>query len=217
MSSKTIKGIIFDLDGTLLDTLGDLTLAINRTAAEYHQPTLTKQQVSDNIGNGFKVTVTKSLPGVKAEEIPNAVLRFKAHYADCFMTDSLPYEGIHELLDELSKRNIRLAVVSNKVHDYVVKLITTRFPKTDFDLIYGEDDTRKRKPDPQGLLEACVKMGLQPDEVLMIGDSEADHLSAQAIGMSMLAVSWGFNSVEKLTQAGCTRFVYHPQEVLEAL
>ena len=124
MSSKTTKGIIFDLDGTLLDTLGDLTLAINRTAAEYHQPLLTRQQVSDNIGNGFKVTVTKSLPGVDAGE----------------------------LLVELSKRNIRLAVVSNKVHDYVVKLITTRFPQTEFDLIYGEDDTRKRKPDPQGLL-----------------------------------------------------------------
>lgn len=217
MSSKTIKGIIFDLDGTLLDTLGDLTMAINKTAQEYHQPSLTKQQVSDNIGNGFKITVTKSLPGVDESEIPNAVLRFKAHYADCFMADSLPYEGIDELLDACMKRNIKLAVVSNKVHDYVVKLITTRFPTVEFDLIYGEDENRKRKPDPQGLLEACAKMGLEPDEVLMIGDSEADLVSAQAINMPMIAVSWGFNSVEKLTRCGCTRFVYHPQEVLEAL
>jgi phosphoglycolate phosphatase len=217
MNSKTIKGIIFDLDGTLLDTLGDLTEAINRTAQDYHQPILTKQQVSDNIGNGFKVTVTKSLPGVDASEIPNAVNRFKTHYAQCFMEDSKPYEGIHDLLGSLVKRNIRLAVVSNKVHDYVVQLIMSRFPEVSFDLIYGEDDTRKRKPDPQGLLEACAKMGLQPDEVLMIGDSEADLLSAQAISMGMLAVSWGFNSVEKLTKAGCTRFVSDPQEVLEAL
>ena len=81
MNSKTIKGIIFDLDGTLLDTLGDLTTAVNLTAKEYHQPQLTKQQVSNNIGNGFKVTITKSLPQVDETEIPTAVAKFKAYYS----------------------------------------------------------------------------------------------------------------------------------------
>lgn len=217
MNSKTIKGIIFDLDGTLLDTLGDLTTAVNLTAKEYHQPQLTKQQVSNNIGNGFKVTITKSLPQVDETEIPTAVAKFKAYYSQVYMEDSKAYDGIDDLLKILQNRGIKLSVVSNKVHDYVVDLIQTRFPTIHFDLIYGEGDNQKRKPDPQGLLEACTAMGLAPDEVLMIGDSDADLLSALAINMPMIAVSWGFNSVEKLKNAGCQRFVFHPQEVLEAL
>ena len=133
------------------------------------------------------------------------------------MEDSKAYDGIDDLLKILQNRGIKLSVVSNKVHDYVVDLIQTRFPTIHFDLIYGEGDNQKRKPDPQGLLEACTAMGLAPDEVLMIGDSDADLLSALAINMPMIAVSWGFNSVEKLKNAGCQRFVFHPQEVLEAL
>lgn len=217
MNSKTIKGIIFDLDGTLLDTLGDLTTAVNLTAKEYHQPPLTQQQVSNNIGNGFKVTITKSLPQVDESEIPTAVAKFKAYYAQVYLDDSKAYDGIDDLLQILQSRGIRLSVVSNKVHDYVLDLIKTRFPSIHFDLIYGEGENQKRKPDPQGLLEACTAMGLAPDEVLMIGDSDADLLSAKAINMPMIAVSWGFNSVEKLKNAGCQRFVFHPQEVLEAL
>lgn len=217
MSSKTIKGIIFDLDGTLLDTLGDLTTAVNLTAKEYQQPQLTRQQVSNNIGNGFKVTITKSLPEVDASEIPAAVMKFKAYYGQVYMEDSKAYEGIDDLLVILQARGIRLCVVSNKVHEYVVDLVQTRFPSIQFDLIYGEGEQQKRKPDPQGLLEACKAMGLTPEAVLMIGDSDADLLSAASINMPMIAVSWGFNSVEKLKNAGCQRFVFHPQEVLEAL
>lgn len=205
------------MDGTLLDTLGDLTTAVNLTAKDYGLPTLTKQQVSDNIGNGFKVTISKSLPGLAPEEIPVAVEKFKVHYGEVYMQDSPAYEGIDALLDELVSRKIRISVVSNKVHPYVVDLIASRFPTHQFDIVYGEADNQKRKPDPQGLLAACLAMGLKPQEVLMIGDSEADLLSAKAAGMRMLAVSWGFNSVEKLKGAGCTDFVFHPKEVLEAL
>jgi len=217
MSSKTIKGIIFDLDGTLLDTLGDLTTAVNMTAQFYGQPALSRQQVCENIGNGFKITVTKSLPGIDASMIPEAVEKFKAFYARVYLEDSKAYDGIPEMIQALKERQIRLSVVSNKVQGYVVDLIATRFPDTHFDIVYGEGNGQKRKPDPQGLLEACDAMGLSPDEVLMIGDSEADLASARAIGMKMIAVSWGFNSVEKLKLVGCTTFVYHPKEVLEAL
>lgn len=217
MPSSTIKGIIFDLDGTLLDTLGDLTTAVNLTAKDYGFPTLTKQQVSDNIGNGFKVTITKSLPGLGPDEIPVAVEKFKVHYGEVYKQDSPAYEGIDELLNALVYRKIRLSVVSNKVHPYVVDLIASRFPSHQFDFVYGEGENQKRKPDPQGLLAACEAMGLEPHEVLMIGDSDADLQSAKAAGMRMLAVSWGFNSVEKLKGVGCTNFAFHPKEVLEAL
>jgi phosphoglycolate phosphatase len=217
MSSQKIKGIIFDLDGTLLDTLGDLTTAVNMTAKQYHQPTLTKQQVAKNIGNGFKVTITKSLPDVDEAEIPTAVAQFKDNYSKVYLEDSPAYPGIDELLESLQNRAIRLSVVSNKVHHYVVDLINLRFPQIHFDYIYGDSETQRRKPDPQGLLEACHAMGCQVDEVLMIGDSEADIHSAAAIGMPMIAVSWGFNPVEKLKEAGAKSFIDHPQELLEAL
>jgi phosphoglycolate phosphatase len=217
MSSKTIKGIIFDLDGTLLDTLGDLTTAINATADFYTLPHLTQEEVRNNIGNGFVVTITKSLPGLNASEIPSAVERFKAFYATFFMNESRAYEGINELLDELVKRGIRSCVVSNKVQSFVEKLISSRFPQFHFDLVYGENESHLRKPHPQGLLEACKAMDLEIDEVLMIGDSKADYESALSIKMPMKAVTWGFSSEEELKSLGIKTLVRSPQEILEAL
>ena len=217
MPSPTIKGVIFDLDGTLLDTLGDLTTAVNLTAQDYALPQLTRDQVSANVGSGLLVTITKSLPQLDAAELPNALTCFKKHYANCYLEGSQAYPGIVELLSELQKRNIHCAIVSNKLHDYVVKLVDARFPDFHFDLIYGESATQSRKPDPQGLLMACQVMGLSPDEVIMIGDSDADYISAQRINMRMLGVSWGFNTVEKLRSAGVKSFIYTAQELLEAL
>lgn len=217
MSSKTIKGIIFDLDGTLLDTLGDLTTAINATADFYTLPHLTQEQVRNNIGNGFVLTITKSFPGLSSSEIPSAVERFKAFYATFFMNETHAYEGINELLDELVKRAIRLSVVSNKVQSFVELLISSRFPQLHFDLVYGENESHLRKPDPQGLLEACKAMELEIDEVLMIGDSKADYESALSIQMPMKAVTWGFSSEEELKALGIYSLVRCPQEILEAL
>lgn len=217
MPSQTIKGVIFDLDGTLLDTLGDLTTAVNLTAQDYAQPQLSREQVSANVGSGLLVTITKSLPQLDASAIPNVLTCFKKHYANCYLEGSQAYPGILELLRELQKRNIHCAIVSNKLHDYVVKLVDARFPDIHFDFIYGESTTQRRKPDPQGLLMACQAMGLSPDEVIMIGDSDADLFSAQRLNMRMIAVSWGFNTVEKLRNAGVKSFIYTAQELLEVL
>jgi phosphoglycolate phosphatase len=217
MSSKTIKGIIFDLDGTLLDTLGDLTTTINKTAEFYKQPSLSQAEVRDNIGNGFLVTITKSLPALDPLEIPSAVERFKAFYATFFMNESSAYPGIYELLDELRWRGIRLCVVSNKGQSFVEQLVSSRFPNHQFDLVYGENEFHLRKPDPQGLLEACQAMKLSIDEVLMIGDSKADYESALSIHMPMKAVTWGFSTEEELLALGIKTLVRSPQEILEAL
>ena len=217
MSSKTIKGIIFDLDGTLLDTLGDLTTAVNLTTQFYHLPSLTQAEVKNNIGNGFVVTITKSCPGLEPQEIPKAVERFKAYYATCFLNDSKAYPGIDELILKLKERNIRLAVVSNKVQSYVEQLISSRFPGIPFDLVYGETDKHMKKPNPQGLIEAYKAMGLDPSEVLMIGDSKADIESALSLNMPMSAVVWGFSKEEDLRGWGAKSLLYSAQEVLEAL
>lgn len=217
MSSKTIKGIIFDLDGTLLDTLGDLTTAVNLTTAFYHLPALTQAEVKNNIGNGFVVTITKSCPGLEVEEIPKAVERFKAYYATCFLNESNAYPGIDELLLTLKEKDIKLAVVSNKVQSYVKQLVISRFPTIPFELVYGETDQHLKKPNPQGLIEACQAMGLSPQEVLMIGDSKADIESALALKMPMSAVSWGFSREEDLRRWGAQSLYHSAQEVLDAL
>jgi phosphoglycolate phosphatase len=133
------------------------------------------------------------------------------------MNETHAYEGINELLDELVKRAIRLSVVSNKVQSFVELLISSRFPQLHFDLVYGENESHLRKPDPQGLLEACKAMELEIDEVLMIGGSKADYDSALSIQMPMKAVTWGFSSEEELKALGIYSLVRCPQEILEAL
>lgn len=197
-----IKGLIFDLDGTLLDTVGDLTTAVNRMLRTYDIQPLSQSVVATHLGNGIGALVLGVLPLELKHKAKEATKRFHDIYAECFMVDSKPYEGIMELLTELKQRGIKMAIVSNKAQAYVEQLVKKNFPDIPFLLVLGETGTFGRKPDPAGLIEALRLMGFPSSQVALVGDTEVDKETADNAFLRMIGVSWGFRSAGDLRNAG---------------
>ncbi|MBQ3527721.1 MAG: HAD family hydrolase [Clostridia bacterium] len=192
--------VIFDLDGTLLDTLEDLCDSMNYALSAHNMKTRTLSEIRVFVGNGMLNLARKAVPEGTDEEALNSVLTaFKAHYADHSQDKTRPYDGITELLSALKERGIPTAVVSNKA-DYAVKLL---MPKYFGDLIgvsLGELEGVPRKPHPDTVRMAIEKMGAH--NPVYIGDSEVDVLTAKNAGIDGIFVTWGFRSNKELTEAG---------------
>ncbi len=208
------KGIIFDLDGTLLDTIGDLTEAVNRLRKDYGLPAFTKEDVMARVGSGFRVLVSLSLPHLNEEETDKALEIFQRHYSNCYMDSSIPYEGISELVNELNKKGVKMAVNSNKKDSYTKDLIRQNFPGIEFTSVYGQRENVPKKPDPSTNYEIIEMMNLKKDEILYAGDSQQDMKTALNTGLKAIGVSWGFRSVEQLREAGADIIVHKPEEIL---
>lgn len=193
-----INTILFDLDGTILNTLSDITNALNHTLKHFNYETRTEKEVRSFLGNGARVLVTKAL-GDNLERL-DEVLAFYLNYYEA-NSESLtkPYEGISELLSEL-KGNYKLGVVSNKHQEAVVKIINKIFPNT-FDIIMGETANIAKKPAPDMIYHAIDTLQTTKDKTLFIGDSEVDILTAQRAGVDVIGVTWGFRDKEELIEA----------------
>jgi len=192
--------VIFDLDGTLLNSLEDLCDSMNYALSAHNMKARTLSEIRAFVGNGMLTLARKAVPEGTDEKTVNAVLAtFKAHYADHSQDKTRPYEGITELLSALKERGIPTAVVSNKA-DYAVKLL---MPKYFGDLIgvsLGELEGVPRKPHPDTVRMAMEKMGAH--NPVYIGDSEVDVLTAKNAGIDGIFVTWGFRSNKELTEAG---------------
>ena len=208
------KGVIFDLDGTLIDTLRDLTTPINRVRQEYGLSPLTVKDVQYMVGNGFKVLVQKAMPNIDEDKIDGVVEKYKAYYAECYMDTSEPYEGIRDLLNELNSLGVKIAVNSNKGDAFTKNLISKIFPDNAFVAVIGQREGIPKKPDPYTNMEILGKMNLKNDEVLYVGDSQPDMKTAINSKLRAIGVSWGFRTVEELKEAGADNIVYHPEEIL---
>lgn len=192
------KAVIFDLDGTLLNTLGDLTAAVNHGLAACGFPTRTEAQVRSYVGDGVKQLIARACPSDADETARAAVLEaylpyYAAHNADL----TLPYDGVLDLLAELKAAGIRLAVVSNK-HASAVATLCARFFGEYLELAVGNDDTRPPKPAPDSLLYAMERLGVTREETWFVGDSVQDVLTARAAGVKCASVSWGFQDEDRL-------------------
>ncbi len=194
-----IKGIIFDLDGTLLSTDKDLCTAINDMRDFFRCEPLELDVIKSYLGDGIRMLVTRSLPEAYLKYLDDAVELFHAFYASCFNDTTHPYDGIHETLLKL-QADYRLAVVSNKAQKYVDQLVKYHFKDIKFDCVYGDDVNHKRKPDPQGIIESMNQMGCAKDEIILVGDSTVDIETAQRFGIHICPVAWGFQSSELLFQ-----------------
>lgn len=211
------KAVIFDLDGTLLNTLGDLTTAVNHGLTACGFPTRTEAQVRTFIGDGVKQLIARSCPADADEAARAAVLEaylpyYAAHNADL----TVPYEGVLDLLAELKATGIRLAVVSNK-HAPAVEALCARFFGEYLELAVGNDGTRLPKPAPDCLLYAMERMGLAPDEVWFVGDSVQDVLTARAAGVKCAAVTWGFQDEPCLAAEHPAALAHIADEVKKAV
>ena len=197
----TPKVILFDLDGTLLDTLEDLSAAVNHALQARGLPLHTVDEYRTMVGHGVRNLVLKALPpDWQADDarVDAALADFKAYYQAHIDVLTHPYPGIPELLGELNAKGVRMAVASNKFQEGTEYLIRRFFPEIPFVAILGDSPGRPLKPSPEIVREVLAKAGVAPQDALMVGDSPTDMRTAAAGGIDALAVAWGYRSPEEL-------------------
>ncbi len=208
------KTIIFDLDGTLLDTLDDLTSATNAALHTFGQPVRTREEVRSFVGNGIKKLMERAL-GERVDLLDEALEVFKQYYGEHCAEKTKPYEGILPLLEALRKRGTKTAVLSNKADFAVKKLAEEYFP----DLLLmavGENEAAgiRKKPAPDSLFTVMKALDSAREDTLYVGDSEVDVQTARNAGVDCLCVTWGFRDREFLQEYGEKRFVDDPVDIL---
>ena len=196
--------LIFDLDGTLLDTIDDLANSLNYVLAAHGYPTHSRAVMMQMVGNGLATLVTRALPGGRDDSQFDAIFaEFVARYAEHKAELTAPYPGIREMLSSLGAAGYRLAVVSNKMDAAVRELIPSYFGDL-IPIAIGEREGVARKPAPDMVFEALRRLGATPGEAYFIGDSEVDVVTARNAGVDCLAVTWGLRSEQTLREAGAT-------------
>lgn len=217
-----IKAMVFDLDGTLLDTIEDLADSVNHALQSHGLPVLDYSIYKKNVGNGAfnlcKASLQSSLAKIPSlssspvtvEEILTA---FKTHYRGNMNHKTKPYPGILGGLSRLQAHGILLAVISNKPDPNTKDLVARYFPDIHFQFVIGDSDAFPKKPDPSSLRFIMKKWGVTPGQTLLIGDGETDIQTAMAAKVSPLGVLWGFRTEEELRSAGAVRFLKDPSEI----
>ena len=210
------KAVIFDLDGTLLDTLFDLKNAVNYTLSAHGYKERTLEEIKNAIGNGIRNLVKKSLPFDVQDNDPlvdECTLEMKNYYFDNCTNDTCIYDGISDVLTFLNENNILASVLSNKA-DFLTKKIILHYFDDYFKFVYGERDGLPRKPDPTSVLLLAEEMGVMPPEILFVGDSASDILVAKNAGMVSLGVSWGYRDKKELIAAGADFVADAPDDII---
>ena len=192
------KAVIFDLDGTLLDTLGDLTVAVNHGLSACGLPTRTEAEVRTYVGDGVKMLIARSCPADADDAVKAAVLEhYLVHYAAHNMDLTAPYDGLLDLLADLRAQGVKTAVVSNK-HDHAVQALCAHYFDSLLDAAVGGGDARPLKPAPDSLLYTMEQLGVDPTDVWYVGDSVQDVMTARNAGVKCVAVTWGFQDRPRL-------------------
>ena len=212
-----ISAAIFDLDGTLLNTLGDLAFAVNSALAERGLPPHEPDAYRLFVGDGMETMVKRAAPdGTEPDILAALVSRVKAIYNECWARTTLPYEGIAAMLDELS-RKMPLAVLSNKPHAFTVEMVRHFFPEQRFSIVQGSPPGKVAKPDPQLALGIAAQWRVPASAVMFLGDSKTDMKTAVAANMLPVGVLWGFRGREELEAYGARILLSHPSEIFMAL
>ncbi|MCR5596095.1 MAG: HAD family hydrolase [Lachnospiraceae bacterium] len=212
-----INTVIFDMDGTVLNTLDDLTDSVNYVLDRFGLPARTASEYRQFFGNGIKYALECAVPSeTDKETIDNMLPIFKEHYDAHCLDKTRPYEGIVELMEQLSVRGYKMAIVSNKI-DSAVKELNDRFFAEYVDVAIGERPEIQRKPAPDTVMEALKELGSNKEESVYIGDSEVDLKTADNSGLPCIAVLWGFRDKDRLLENGASVFATDPTEVVSIL
>ncbi len=213
---QKINTVIFDLDGTLLDTLDDLTVSVNHALCVHGLPLRSRAEVRSFVGNGVCKLMERSVPkGISKEKFEKVFLSFKEHYTSHCLDQTRPYPGIMETLEQLQKRNVCMAIVSNKLQPAVTEL-NARFFSNYISVAVGESQTVRCKPCPDALLEALKVLGAKKEEAIYVGDSEVDIETARNAGLPCLSVLWGFKDEDFLRRLyPDAHFIHQPEEIFE--
>ena len=193
-----IEAVIFDLDGTLLNTLDDLTASVNHIFGKYGLPLQETSDVRRNMGNGARYLLSHMMPqGTDTPGFDGILSEYGEYYKEHCMELTAPFPGIMDMVRNLKKEGIRMAIVSNKGDEAVKELSSVYFEDL-MDSAVGERPGIRRKPEPDSLLAAAAEMGVQKDKILYVGDSEVDYETAKRAGMRCVLVEWGFRDKEDL-------------------
>ena len=209
--------VIFDLDGTLLDTLDDLADAVNWALKQEQLPRRTREEVRAFVGNGIRNLIERAVPaGTEAAQTDRVFAGFKARYAGHCADKTRPYPGILELLARLRAEGIRTAVVSNKADFAVQTLCRDYFPGL-VDCAVGERAGIPKKPAPDSVQEVLRTLEIPREQAVYVGDSDVDVLTARNAGMDGILVLWGFRDRQTLERAGAKTFAANAEELCAAL
>jgi phosphoglycolate phosphatase len=213
------QAILFDLDGTLLDTLDDLADASNGALAELGLPVHPAASYKYFVGDGIETLAARTLPEDRGDPATLARLTdlIRRNYAAGWAVKTCPYPGIAELLDAVTARHIPMAVLSNKPHEFTRLCVEKLLARWRFDIVQGATSAIPKKPDPGGAAAIARQLGVAPQQVLYLGDTDTDMRTAVAAEMVPVGVLWGFRTLDELLAHGALATVRTPAEVLELL
>lgn len=211
------KACIFDLDGTLTDTLESLTYSVNATLRELGLAQITDEQCKAFVGSGARKLIERSLKAAgdsKLEHIEEAMEVYGRIFKENCTYHVTPYEGIEEMLEKLKQAGVKLAVLSNKPHLQTRDVVAAFFKSGTFTCVQGQQEGVPRKPDPTAVFQLADKLGVTREECLYIGDSDVDMKTGVAAGVTTIGVIWGFRSREVLEENGATYIVSKAKEII---
>jgi phosphoglycolate phosphatase len=213
------KAVIFDLDGTLLDTLEDIASATNRVLKEKSFPTHKLDAYRYFVGDGSKMLITRALPEDKRDEdtVFTCFKIFIKDYGQNWKINTKPYEGITEMLDALKDRGVKMSVLSNKPHEFTKRCVTEFLSNWSFDVVLGQRDKFPRKPAPAGAIKIARQIDMLPSDFLYLGDTAIDMKTAIAAGMFPVGALWGFRPLKELQESGARALIKKPIEILNLL
>lgn len=214
--SNPFRAIIFDLDGTLLNTLNDIAGAMNQVLLDNGFPPHPIDMYKYYIGDGLEKLIERALPGEAATEVslPIYLRAFRAVYADTWHVSTRPYPGIPDLLTRLNQQDIRLAILSNKAHEFTSQMVATLLDQWEFQIVIGASAEFPKKPNPKSALRILKDMNLRRDDCLLVGDSGIDMQTATAAGIFPVGVTWGFRPESELLDNGCRFMARQPLDIL---
>ncbi|MBW2217331.1 MAG: HAD family hydrolase [Deltaproteobacteria bacterium] len=213
------KAVIFDLDGTLLDTLEDIADAANHVLSHRGFPNYDTDAYRHFVGDGINILFTRVLPEEKQNEeaVFECVQAFREAYGHHWNIKTKPYDGVPEMLDGLTARGLKMAVLSNKPDDFAKKCVAELLSKWRFEVVSGFRNGIPPKPDPGGALQIAEILDIEPEQILYLGDTDVDMKTAIAAGMFPVGALWGFRSVEELRNSGAEKVIALPQDLLHLI
>ncbi len=214
---ENVNTVIFDMDGTVLNTLEDLTVSVNYVLSKFNMPDHSEEEYRKFFGNGIKYALKCAVPEETPEEVIEEMLPiFREHYNEHCHDRTKPYDGIIELMSMLKANGYKMAIVSNKI-DSAVKELNDRFFSEYVDVAIGEKAGIKRKPAPDTVLAALDELGSKKEAAVYIGDSEVDLQTALNSELPCISVLWGFRDKDFLISKGASVFAETPEEVYDIL
>ena len=214
---KIYRAAIFDLDGTLTNTLEDLHAAVNEMLAQFNFPTRTLDEVRQFVGNGARNLMTRALPADKINFVDEALAAYNECYARRCTDKVKPYAGIPELLETLSAKKIPLGICTNKQHFAAIAIAEKILAPIKFAQVSGDEPNQPRKPNPTRPLAVAKSCGVAPEDVAYFGDTAVDIETAHNAGFLSVGVTWGFRPRSELVDSGAQIIVDSPQEILERI